>query len=81
MLLCVSVEMNAAELGPKHFRRVGWEFFCKACANEFAADWQTGALITCPRCQTVFETGWQFTDKGQLLGPWLTRRVEQQTQD
>ena len=56
-------------------QRIGWEFFCKACANEFLADWTAGQTVACPFCSTIFETGWQFTTRGDLIGPWLTQRV------
>ena len=82
MLHSVSPEDEAAE--PRRvqpIRRLGWEFFCKACALEFEADWEMGRLIVCPRCATAFETGWQFNEKGQLVGPWLTRRAESKRED
>ena len=56
-------------------RRVGWEFFCKVCANEFEADWTEGEPVACPRCAAVFETAWQFNVRGELVGPWLSKRV------
>jgi hypothetical protein len=61
----------------RDLRRVAWEFFCKACANEFEADWsERDSVIVCPKCAAAFETGWQMTNRGELVGPWLTNRVQ-----
>jgi hypothetical protein len=54
---------------------VGWEFFCKVCANEFEADWTQDEPVTCPLCATSFDTSWQLNAAGQLVGPWLSNRT------
>ena len=64
-----------AKRKPPELRRVAWEFFCKVCANEFEADWTQGQHVVCPRCGTAFETAYQLTERGDLVGPWLTRRA------
>ena len=64
-----------AKQKPPELRRVAWEFFCKVCANEFEADWTQDQHVVCPRCGTAFETSYQLTERGDLVGPWLTRRA------
>ena len=57
--------------------RYGWEFMCKACGSEFVADWSSNEPVACPSCRAFFETSWEKTESGQILGPWLSRRIHQ----
>ena len=64
-----------AKQKPPDLRLVAWEFFCKVCANEFEADWAPEQNVTCTRCGQAFETSYQQTARGDLVGAWLTRRA------
>jgi|SoiMethySBSTD1v2_1073268.scaffolds.fasta_scaffold2853056_1 hypothetical protein len=64
-----------AKQKPPNLRLVAWEFFCKVCANEFEADWAPEQNVICSRCGTAFETSYQLTARGDLVGAWLTRRA------
>ena len=77
---CKTPDQSSAVAKPKRavLRRDGWEFFCKACANEFEANWTQDEPVTCPRCGTRFDTAWQFNAAGELVGPWLSNRVREE---
>lgn len=51
------------------------EFYCKACGEEFEADWLFGDNVQCPHCGATFETDYETNFDDDILGPWLTRHL------
>ena len=47
------------------------EFTCKKCDKDFTAEWDFGDAVTCPHCDTQWETDYEESWDG-IQGPWLT---------
>ena len=51
------------------------EFTCKGCEKDFETEWTFGDEVTCPHCQTTWETDYEEDWNMNISGPWLVKEI------